>query len=315
MNRKTMKPFDLNRLTRYSLHDRSSKVDVDHFGKTVTKGMSVNGFIDALPDILAGKNLKELARAISTAREKDRPVHFSMGAHVLKVGLGPLLIDLLERKILTGLSVNGAVLVHDYEIAAAGKTSEDVDAQLGCGQFGMVEETCGDLARFISHGVKEGLGLAGSIGSGIFKGEFPYKDLSLLGAAWRLDVPMTAHPALGTDITHLWPGLDWAILGEGANRDFLTFISLVEQLAGSVYLNVGSAVVLPEVFLKAVTSVRNAGADHSGIVTANFDFIQHYRPTNNVVKRPTDKLGKGYAFTGHHEIMIPLLFAAVSEML
>ena len=315
MNDEKVKPFDLNRLSRHDLATRPSKVDISDFGKPVSKGMSFKEMLDALPDIQAAADLKHLAQAVALARREGRLVHLSMGAHVLKVGLAPLLIDLFSSGILTGLSVNGAVLIHDFETAAAGKTSEDVDESLVDGRFGMAQQTGQDISDFINKGSEDGLGLADSIGRGIAEGGYPHGDLSLLATAWKQGIPATAHPALGTDITHLWPDLDWASLGTAAQRDFLTFISLVEQLKGAVYLNVGSAVVMPEVFLKAVTAVRNAGTDHTGLITADFDFIRQYRPLTNVVKRPTASVGTGFSFTGHHEIMIPLLFAAVCEYL
>lgn len=306
--------FDLNQLKRSDLHARHSKITTGHFGRPVPKNSGFRQFFDSLPDILAAADLKKVARAIAKAINNERPVHLSIGAHVLKVGLSPLLIDLFERKIITGLSVNGAVLIHDYEIAAAGKTSEDVDQVLGNGEFGMAEQTGRDLANFISAGAKDGLGLAGSVARGISEGDFPNKDLSLVAAAWKHGF-ISAHPALGTDIAHLWPDLDWAALGTSARIDFLAFIAQVENFKNAVYLNIGSAVVLPEVFLKAVSAARNTGADHAGLITADFDFIRQYRAQTNVVRRPTENVGTGYSFTGHHEIIIPLLFAAVMEYL
>lgn len=313
MTRKKPEPFDLKKLSTYDLQARPSKVDIDRFGSAVSKGMTFSQFIDSLPDFLAAANLKTLAHAIAVARANDRQVHLSMGAHALKVGLAPLLIDLLETRVLTGLSVNGAVLIHDYETAAAGKTSEDVDEALGEGRFGMARQTGRDIATFISSGAAQDLGLAASVGKGIVQGGYPHADLSLLAAAWRLGVPVTAHPALGTDILHLSPDLDWKDLGAAARRDFLTFIGLVTDFQDAVYLNVGSAVVMPEVFLKAVSAARNTGADHTGLTTVDFDFIRQYRPLTNVVRRPTASVGRGFSFTGHHEIMLPLLFAMVSE--
>lgn len=311
MTKQKPEPFDLTRLSRHSLSDRPGKVSLDRFGKPVKSGMTASELLDALPDMLAAKDIKTVAHAIADARAHDRHVHLSMGAHVLKVGLGPLLLDLMKQKILTGISVNGAVLIHDFEIAAAGKTSEDVDEVLGQGGFGMAEETGRDLAAFIHRGNADGLGLAEGVGRGIAEGDYPNADRSLLANAYRLNVFISAHPALGTDIAHLWPDLDWGALGKGAQRDFLRFVSRVEQFAGAVYLNVGSAVVMPEVFLKAVSAARNVGADHRGLITADFDFIRQYRPLTNVVRRPVVGVGRGFALTGHHEIMLPLLVAAV----
>jgi len=307
--------FDLSKLTRYDLEKRAGKVGLDHIGKAVKAGMSMRDFFNNLPNVLASKDLLDLAQRIVKARKNGRQVHLSMGAHVLKVGLAPLVIDFLKKRIITGVSVNGAVLIHDYEMAAVGKTSEDVDLVLGGGEFGMAEQTGGDIARFINLGAKEGLGLAASVGKGILEGDYKYSQSSLLARAWELGTPITAHPALGTDITHLWPDLRWEDMGKTAKIDFLTFCKLVEDFKDSVYLNVGSAVVLPEVFLKAISATRNLGADHLGLTTADFDFIRQYRSQTNVVRRPTAKIGKGFSITGHHEIMIPLLFAAVLNYL
>lgn len=314
MTEKKPERFDLKRLERYDLFERPSKVSIEHFGKPVPKGALIRDFFDSLPDILAAADLKKLARSIAKAVKNGRPVHLAIGAHVLKVGLSPLLIDLMKRKIISGISVNGAVLIHDYEIAAAGKTSEDVDQVIGKGQFGMAEQTGQDLASFITRGEKEGLGLAACVAKGISEGDFVNKEMSLVAAAWKHGF-VSAHPALGTDILHLWPDLDWAALGETSQRDFLAFIAQVEKFSRAIYLNIGSAVVLPEVFLKAISAARNTGANHQGLITADFDFIRQYRPQTNVVKRPTQGVGTGYSFTGHHEIIIPLLFAAVEEYL
>ena len=315
MSGKKPDPFDLNRLQRYDLSDRPSKVSLEQFGKPVAAGMRFSEFLDSLPDLLAAADLKQLARSIALARTNFRSVHLSMGAHVVKAGLTPLLIDLASKEILTGLSVNGAVLIHDYETAATGKTSEEVDKVLGKGKFGMAEQTGRDLSAYIRQGAREGLGLADSVGRGLAESELPHTDNSLLANLWIKGIPMTAHVALGTDILHLYPDLDWSVLGEASRRDFLTFISLVENMKEAVYLNVGSAVVLPEVFLKAVSASRNAGADHTGLTCADFDFIRQYRSQTNVVRRPTAGVGRGYSFTGHHEIMLPVLFAMVLEVL
>ena len=315
MSKDDQKLFDLSRLSRYDLYERPGKVNFEELGKAGSEKMTMADFFDRLPKFLAAKDILDIAQKIASAKKNGRPVHLSMGAHVLKVGLTPLIIDFLKRKIITGISINGAVLIHDYEIAAAGKTSEDVDSVITDGSFGMAEQTGKDLASFIHFGAKDGLGLAESVGRGIADGNYKYSDISLLANAWELGVPVTAHPALGTDIAHLWPDLDWKALGETARVDFLMFCKLVENFKGAVYLNVGSAVVLPEVFLKAVSATRNTGADHSGLTTADFDFIRQYRSQTNVVRRPTAKIGKGFSITGHHEIMIPLLFAAVLNCL
>jgi hypothetical protein len=237
-----------------------------------------------------------------------------MGAHAIKVGLNPVIIDLMEKGAITSLAVNGAGIIHDFELAFIGRTSEDVDREILSGAFGMAEETGSMLNKAIGEAsADEGIGAA--VGRMIQSGDFPYKDNSLLAAGHRLGVPVTVHVAIGTDIIHMHPSFDGRATGEAAQRDFLAFCSLVSELEGGVYINLGSAVLLPEIFLKAVTLARNLGQPLRHFTTVNMDFVQHYRPNANVVRRPTQGGGRGFALTGHHEIMLPLLAAAIIEQL
>jgi hypothetical protein len=231
------------------------------------------------------------------------------------VGLNPVIIDLMERGVVTSLSVNGACVIHDFELAFIGQTSEDVDKEILSGQFGMAEETGRMINEAVRAGAEKGMGIGEAVGTMIQAGDFPYKDKSLLAACSRLDVPVTVHVAIGTDIIHMHPSFDGRATGAAAQRDFEKFCELVSGLEGGVYVNLGSAVLLPEIFLKAVTLVRNLGHDLRHFTTVNMDFIQHYRPNANVVRRPTQGGGRGYALTGHHEIMLPLLAAAIIEQM
>ncbi len=308
-------PIDLKNLKTYSLYERPSKVDISDFARPLKPGMSVAGLLDCLPTQLAAKDLKTLVQAIASAVKNERPVILAMGAHVIKVGLNPIIIDLLERGIISAIAMNGAGIIHDCETAMAGKTSEDVAAALKDGSFGAAKETGEFINNAIKRAAREGMGLGQGIGRSLLEQEFPYNHLSLLATCAKLGVPLTVHVAIGTDIIHLHPAVDGAAIGETSHRDFRIFSAMVADLSGGVLLNVGSAVVLPEVFLKALTLVRNLGHDVKDLTTANFDFIRHYRPLTNVVHRPTLEGGKGFHFTGHHELMIPLLFACVLDAL
>jgi hypothetical protein len=311
----TIDPLSLEGLTTYSLKDRPSKVSHQDFARPWTKGGSFKEFLERLPNILAGQSLREIAAAWARARRDDRPVLLGMGAHPLKVGLSPILIDLLKRDLITGIAVNGAVIIHDAEIAMVGRTSEEVDQVLGSGQFGMARETAEFLNEATTWGAREGLGLGQAVGRRLHQSDFPYKHLSLLASAASLDLPVTVHVAVGTDIIHLHPSCNPAALGETTHRDFRIFAAQVSRLAGGLFINLGSAVILPEVFLKALTLARNLGHRVEPLTTVNLDFIQHYRPLTNVVRRPTAGAGQGYALTGHHEILLPLLAALVVETL
>jgi hypothetical protein len=311
----TIDPLSLEGLTTYSLKDRLSKVSHQDFARPWTKGASFKEFLERLPNILAGQSLREIAAAWALARRDDRPVLLGMGAHPLKVGLSPILIDLLKRGLITGIAVNGAVIIHDAEIAMVGRTSEEVDQVLGSGQFGMARETAEFLNEATTWGARESLGLGQAVGRRLHQSDFPYKHLSLLASAASLDLPVTVHVAVGTDIIHLHPSCNPAALGETTHRDFRIFAAQVSRLAGGLFINLGSAVILPEVFLKALTLARNLGHRVEPLTTVNLDFIQHYRPLTNVVRRPTAGAGQGYALTGHHEILLPLLAALVVETL
>ena len=310
---KKITPLDLTGITTYSLKDRPSKVSVGDFGRAWAPGGSLREFADRLPRILAAAALREVAGAWVKARREKRQVLLGMGAHPLKVGLSPVLIDLLRRGLITGVALNGAGIVHDAEIAMAGQTSEDVDEVLGCGRLGMAQETGEFLNRAISWGAGQNMGLGEAVGRRLLESDFPFKDQSLLAAAAALEVPLTVHVAVGTDIIHLHPSVDPEALGAATHLDFRIFAALVSQLAGGLYINLGSAVIMPEVFLKAVTLARNLGHKLEPLTTVNLDFVQHYRPLTNVVRRPTAGVGKGYALTGHHELLFPLLAALVIE--
>jgi hypothetical protein len=310
------RPLKLGRVRTYPLAERASKVDAAAFARPHTRGSSFASFLDGLPRILAGETLRSLTGEILRARSLGKPILWGMGAHVLKVGLSPVLIDLMEQGLVTGLALNGAGIIHDFELAVAGHTSEDVAAGLGSGAFGMARETGKDVNRAISTGDRDGLGLGAAVGRYLEERRPPHVGLSVLAAAWRLGLPATVHVAIGTDIVHMHPACDPAAVGKASHLDFRLFAAEVARLGGGgVYLNVGSAVLLPEVFLKAVTLARNLGHDLEDFATANLDFIQSYRPTTNVVNRPTQGVGRGYSLTGHHEILVPLLAAALVESL
>jgi len=310
---KKIKPLSLTGIKTYSLKERQSKVSHENFGRAWEKGGSWQDFVDRLPDILAGRDVQEVAATWVTARRGGREVLLGMGAHPIKVGLNPVLIDLMRRGLITGLALNGAGIIHDAEIAMVGRTSEDVEQELGCGRFGMAKETAEFLNEAISWGGRAGLGLGQAVGQRVWESDFPFKHLSLLATAKELDLPVTVHVAIGTDIIHLHPSMDPEALGAATHLDFRLFAALVSKLAEGMYLNLGSAVILPEVFVKALTLARNLGHRVEPITTVNLDFIQHYRPLTNVVRRPTMGEGKGYALTGHHELLFPLLAALVLE--
>jgi hypothetical protein len=269
--------------------------------------------VASLPDILAGSDFKAVVGAIREAHASGAGILWGFGAHVVKTGLSPVLIDLMERGFVSALATNGAGVIHDFEIALAGATSEDVDEALGPGRFGMAEETGTLLNRAINEGVARGLGIGQAVGLALTERGVPYAHLSLAATAHRLDIPLTVHVGIGTDIIHMHPSASGASLGEGSLRDFRYFASNVARLERGVYLNCGSAVILPEVFLKAVALARNRGLALAGLTTVNLDFVRLYRPQTNVVHRPTQGTGRGYNLVGHHELLIPLLAAACKE--
>jgi hypothetical protein len=307
------RPVDLTRLTRTSLYRRKSKVSFDGFAVPPSRGMSFARFLKGLPDYLAAKDLRAVVAAIVRARRRGAPVLLGIGAHFIKVGLSPLLLRGIRDGVFTSVAMNGAGVIHDLELALAGKTSEDVEAHLADGSFGMAKETAQFLHAALKDGVGAGLGFGAAVGKAIAASKARRRRQSLLAEAYRLGVPVTVHVALGADIVHMHPEADGATMGEGSMRDFRTFCSLVAGMEGGVYLNVGSAVILPEVFLKAVSVARNLGRPLARITTANMDFLKQYRPDVNVVTRPTRKGGKGYHLIGPHEILFPLLMAAVAE--
>jgi len=305
--------FDFSKLKRYSLTDRPSKVSKRDLAKPVSVGSTMNDFFNSLPAQLAGKWFWDAVIAVAEARKSGRKVHLACGAHVLKVGCGPIIADLAENGIITALSVNGAFLIHDFEIARIGFTSEDVEAGLSDGSFGMAEETAQSLSASLMRGDSKNLGLASSIAIGIKEDPATTPAMSALVRCMEAGVELTAHIALGTDIWHMASEFDFATAGRAAGRDFELFTSLISQLEGGVFLNIGSAVILPEVFLKALSAARNVTKHPMQLTTINMDFIQHYRPMQNVVRRPTALQGLGISLTGHHEIMLPLLAAAIKE--
>jgi deoxyhypusine synthase len=315
MPKKVFKSLDFSKVRTYPATKRFSKVRTEALGKSIQQGSQLRSFFEGLPDILAAQDLKAVANKIAQTHTENRTVLLGMGAHPIKLGLSPLIIDFMERGIIDAIALNGAGIIHDFELAFMGETSEDVAESLKDGRFGMAEETGVFINQAISDGCKQGLGIGEAVGQAILKANLTHQRLSILATAARLGMPITAHIAIGTDIIHMHPKADGKSLGEASLRDFRTLTSVVATLADGVYLNFGSAVVLPEVFLKAVSLARNLGNPVLNLTTVNLDFIAHYRPMTNVVHRPTLGSGKGYHFTGHMEIMVPLLFAAVLENL
>jgi hypothetical protein len=306
-------PIDLEKINTYELASRPSKVMVDNFAAPISADDSLKTFLDKLPDILAVKNLREIARQIRRAKDLGKPIVWGIGGHVVKTGLAPVIIDLMNRGYVSAVAANGSILVHDTEIALVGFTSEDVDATLGKGDFGAARETGEILNAAAKRAQKDKTGLGEAMGREVSRQNPPNENVSLLCQSYKNKIPLTAHLTIGADIGHFHSSCDGAALGAASHTDFRLFCSVVKQLnGGGVYLNLGSAVVLPEIFLKAVTVVRNLGFPLEDFTTANFDFIQHYRPLTNVVRRPTaGGAGRGFSLTGHHEIMIPLLAAQI----
>jgi hypothetical protein len=307
------KPISLEGIRTSKLGDRKSKVSLADLGKSWDKGQPLSEFLRRLPSVLGAAALMEVARRICKARELNRPVLLGMGAHPIKVGLSPLIIDLMERRVLSGVAMNGAGIIHDAEIALAGMTSEDVASSLEDGSFGMSRETADFLNRAIAQEREGDLGLGTAVGRALLRAKPPHLERSILAAGERLGVPVTVHVALGTDTIHLHPSVDPAATGAATHLDFRIFAGLVASLEGGVYLNLGSAVLLPEIFLKAITLVRNLGHQVRDFTAVNMDFNRQYRPLVNVIERPTKQGGTGFELIGHHEIMFPLLAAAVIE--
>ena len=311
-----MKDFpdiDFKQVTTYSIRERKSLVQTATFATPWQKGGSLADFLATLPEILAGAHFRAIVASVAAAVKAERPVVLAMGAHVIKCGLSPLMIDLMERGIVSAVALNGAGMIHDYELAATGQTSEDVAAALATGEFGMGRETGEFLNTAINQALPAGLGIGAAVGQALIAAKLPHLRYSLVAAGHRLGIPVTVHVAIGTDIIHTHPSANGAALGAGTHHDFRRLIGVIARLEGGVYFNIGSAVMLPEIFLKAVSTVRNLGYPLKHFTTVNLDFLRQYRPTQNVVSRPTADGGAGYALIGHHELLLPLLAAAIIE--
>ena len=315
-----VQPLTLGDIATYPLSSRKSKVSVADFARPFSSNAGITKLLESLPRILAAEDLRAVVQAIQQAKRFRKPVLWGMGGHVIKTGLGPVIADLMRRGFVSGIAMNGAALIHDFEIALSGQTSEDVEAGLGEGKFGMATETGLFLNQIASTATFSGIGYGEAAGKFLAARKLAKQNAqaSVLWNAYRLRIPVTVHLAIGTDISHMHPAADGAALGAASHHDFRLFCGLVKEMhPGGVYLNWGSAVLLPEIFLKAVAVVRNLGVPLRPITTANFDFIQHYRPLQNVVKRPTAAIrgraadSKGYAITGHHEILLPLFATAL----
>jgi len=312
MSRYKVEPIELSQISTYPLSSRPSKIGSHDFARPSAIDATLKDFFDNLPNILAARELRELSEIVKRAKQSGRAIILGIGGHVIKTGLAPILIDLMERGFVSAIAMNGSAMIHDFEIAVVGATSEDVDATLGSGSFGMAEETGRIINEAVKEGARDKIGMGEAIGRKLQSMKPSDAKQSLLHAAYTASVPVTVHVALGTDIVHIHPSADGASIGQTTHQDFRLLCSLVKNLdAGGVYLNLGSAVVLPEVFLKTITVVRNLGFKLQDFYTANFDFIQQYRPLTNVVKRPVAGSGRGFSFIGHHEILIPLLAASI----
>ena len=305
--------IDLSRVRTYPLASRPSKVGTQAMGRPVLAGASVTDLLASLPDLLAARDLRTAASELARRRRSGGAIVLGMGAHPIKVGLSPLIIDLVERGVLGAVAMNGAGIVHDFELALAGHTSEDVAEHLADGSFGMAEETGRFLNEAARDGASTGIGLGEAVGKRILAEGLPYASLSILAAGARQGAPVTVHVAIGTDIVHMHPSADGAAIGETSLRDFRILAERVGRLQGGAFVNLGSAVILPEVFLKALSLARNVGHEVNDLFTLDMDFNRHYRPLTNVVSRPTLQGGRGMHLTGHHEVMFPLLCAALRE--
>ena len=314
MRRKTPH-LDPMRIKTVPLQKRRSRFSVRDCSTTYRRGSTLKAFLDTLPNTLAARDLKTIAGIIAGTHRAKRQIIFGMGAHVIKVGLSPLIIDLMQRGLLSCVALNGAGAIHDVEIALAGKTSEDVAAGLASGKFGMAAEAAEFINRAVAEGQQGNKGMGRAVGEALLKRRTPHTQMSILAAAARLGIPCTVHVSIGSDTIHMHPTFDGAATGRASHNDFITFADRVSRLSGGVFVNIGSAVVLPEVFLKAFSLAANLGKAPRKLTTVNMDFIRHYRPSLNVVERPTLHEGKGFNLIGHHEIMLPLLAAAILEEL
>jgi hypothetical protein len=312
---KEYKPIEMTEVKTYSIKTRNNKVNVgEHFGKPVEGDMTCAGLFDAMPHLLGADSLRSVADMIVKARQQDRPVVLAMGGHVIKCGLQPVLKSLVNAGMITAVAMNGSATIHDFEVSLVGATSEEVGDVLHSGDFGFSEETGAGMNRALKAGMAKNIGFGQAIGECILDQQHPFKEYSLIATCVENGVPVTAHVAMGTDIIHQHPEMDGAVTGEMSFRDFKLITSVVADLGdGGVWLNVGSAVIMPEVFLKALSIAQNLGHHVDNFTTANFDMNQHYRPMQNVIKRPTSGSGKGYSIVGHHEINIPLLAVAVLD--
>lgn len=316
MSRYDHQPLDLSGLKTIDIHRRGGKVRVEHFARPHRPGAGITGWLDSLPHLLAADDLRALVAALVEAKRTGRAIIWGMGGHVIKCGLAPVLIDLMDRGYITALAMNGSTAIHDFEIAIAGATSEDVEAVLPDGSFGSAEQTGREMNLAYAAAAHDSIGAGEALGRKLDEIADPeFRPHSVLLAAWERAIPVTVHIAIGTDTPHTHPQATGAAIGAATHYDFRLFCTLVRGLnGGGVYLNIGSAVVLPEVFLKAVSTVRNLGHPLRDFTTANLDFLQHYRPRVNVVSRPhAGAGGQGIALTGHHEILVPLLGAALAE--
>jgi len=307
--------IDRSRVRTGNARRRPSKVALRHEARPHRRGARLKTFLDGLPGVLGAADLRAAVEAAARAHARGRTLLWGLGAHVIKVGLAPVLVDLLERGLVSGVMMNGAGCVHDLELAWMGRTSEDVDRALDDGSFGMARETAERLNGAIAAGAREGLGMGAAVGAEILGGRYPHKRRSILATAARLGVPVTVHVGIGTDVHHMHPGADGAALGATSYRDFETLTGLVATLEGGVVFHLGSAVILPEVFLKALSLARNLGHRVRRLTTVDVDFVRHYRPSRNIVERPTRLGGRGLSLIGHHEILVPLLAAAIIERL
>jgi hypothetical protein len=308
-------PLDFSRIRSYPLAERANKAAAANFAGVHEKGSTLAAFLEKLPHFLAADDFRKIATSMATAVRDGRPVLLMMGAHPIKCGLNPILVDAMRRGLVSAVAFNGAGAIHDFETAYQGETSEDVQRGLDDGSFGMADETSRLMNGALETGVEAGLGAGEALGRAIIQGNFPDRHLSILATGAELEIPVTVHIAIGTDIIHQHPTANGAVLGETSFRDFQRFAGVVAQLEGGVALNIGSAVIMPETFLKALTIARNLGHKVDHFTAATFDMIRQYRSTENVVRRPTHLGGQGFYIIGHHEMMIPLLFAAVTELL
>jgi len=310
------KQIDMSKVQTYSIKTRDNKVNVkDHFASPVKLGQTFSGFLDQLPGVLGAETIKSIVESVVKSHRNGRPVIAAIGGHVIKCGLQPVLKSLIEAGVISAVAMNGSAAIHDYEVSLAGATSEDVGAVLHSGDFGFSDETGGGINTALKQAEPTGVGFGEAVGRAIINNKHPYSEYSLLAACAEADIPCTVHVAVGTDIIHQHPTMDGAVTGEMSYRDFRLLTSVVADLSGGAWLNIGSAVIMPEVFLKALSIAQNLGHHVEDFTTANFDMIRHYRTQQNVVSRPVSGQGKGYNLIGHHEINIPLFAQAVIESL